>query len=306
MLSNLSEFEVLLERYDDDPRICSKLLRKHSQSAPKAFLDYAQEALLERPVSRALKFIVQLALPAGLIEALLDLFPRAREDAVAIAQKVTACDPRFDYMLFDFLQQPRLARIGEAAIFHVGLEILNGISPGDRMAPYVLRMLRHSNPKIRSKAALFVGSRTQNRAWIAKCAQDRDPRVRTNIIESLYGLNSDFVAQTFLNNVADENNRVAGNAVLGLYLLGHIAAVSLIQEMRRHPEARFRNTAAWLMGKTGDPRFALAFAELMNDPDELVRTQAFKGLGALRKAMRAQAVRPPLSPSDGIAPRILP
>ena len=57
MLSNISEFEVLLERYDHDPGICNKLLRKHSQNDPKSFLDYAQEALLERPVSRALKFI---------------------------------------------------------------------------------------------------------------------------------------------------------------------------------------------------------------------------------------------------------
>src|ERR1039457_3561806 len=100
MLSNLSEFEVLLERYDDDPGVCSKLLRKHSVSHPKTFLEYVPKALLERPVSRALKFIVQLAMPGGLIESLLDLFPRAREDAVAIAKKVTACDLRFDYMLF--------------------------------------------------------------------------------------------------------------------------------------------------------------------------------------------------------------
>src|SRR5450631_304782 len=122
MLSNLSEFEVLLERYDDDPGVCSKLLREHSLSHSKTFLEYVQKALLERPVSRALKFIVQLAMPVGLIEALLDLFPRAREDAVAIAQKVTACDLRFDYMLFDFLQQPDWRGLAKRTSFMLGLK----------------------------------------------------------------------------------------------------------------------------------------------------------------------------------------
>jgi|SRR5450755_1008407 len=62
----------------------------------------------------------------------------------------------------------------------------------------------------------------------------------------------------------------------------------LLDEMRRHPEARFRNTAAWLMGRTGDPRFALAFSELMSDADEFVRTQSFKGLGAAKGAARSR------------------
>jgi hypothetical protein len=293
MLSNISEFEVLIERYDHDPGICSKLLRKHSQNDPKSFLDYAQEALLERPVSRALKFIAGLAIATGLIEALLRLYPRSREDALAIAQKTIACDPRFDYTLLEVLQRPIPAQLGETA-FHVGLDILDAISPGDRMVPGVLRSLKHQNPRVRSKAALFVGSRTQNLAWATSGTQDYDPRVRANILESLHGVNSDSVNQMFWNNVADENNRVAGNAVLGLYLLGQTAAIPLIYEMRKHPEARFRNTAAWLMGRTGDPRFALAFSELMKDPDEFVRTQAFKGLGAVRKALRVHANRPPL------------
>jgi hypothetical protein len=105
-----------------------------SQNDPKSFLDYAQEALLERPVSRALKFIAGLAIANGLIEALLRLYPRSREDALAIAQKAIACDPRFDYTLLEILQRPIPAQLGETA-FHVGLDILDAISPGDRLVP---------------------------------------------------------------------------------------------------------------------------------------------------------------------------
>ncbi|MDQ2844740.1 MAG: HEAT repeat domain-containing protein [Acidobacteriota bacterium] len=294
MLSNLSEFEVLLERYDGDPGFCSKILRTHALSDPKTFLVYARKALLARPVSRALKFIAGLAISAGLIETLLDLYPRSREEAITLAHKAIACEPRFDTILLEFLQRPRPAQAGEENLFHIGLDILDAISPGDRLVAGVLKILKHPNPKVRSKAALFVGSRTQNLAWAANRTQDYDPRVRANILESLHGLNSDFVVQMFRDNVADENNRVAGNAVLGLYLLGDTNSISLIYEMTRHTEPRFRNTASWLMGRTGDPRFALAFSELMNDSDEIVRAQAFKGLGEVRKAMRAAATRPQL------------
>jgi hypothetical protein len=294
MLSNPSEFEVLLERYDDDPGICSKLLRTHAQSDPKTFLAYAQKAILDRPVSRALRFITGLAATVGLIEFLLDLYSRSRQSAIALAQKVTACDPRFDHALLEFLQRPQPAQVKEEQFFHMGLDILDVISTGDQLVAGVLKILKHPNPKVRSKAALFVGSRTQNLAWAATGTQDYDPRVRANVIESLYGLNSDFVVQMFRDNVVAENNRVAGNAVLGLYLLGHCAAIPLIYEMNRHPEPRFRNTAAWIMGRTGDPRFALAFSELLNDPDELVRAQAFKGLGEVKKAIRASEKRPQL------------
>ena len=294
MLSNVSEFEVLLARYDDDPAICSKILRTYSLTHPKAFLGYARTVLREQPVSRGLKFITGLAISAGFIPHLLELCSQSREQALAVAEKALACEPRLDIQILEFLQRPRPAQPGDENEFHVGLNLLNAISPGDRLVPGVLKLLKHANPKVRSKAALFIGGRTQNLAWAASRTGEDDSRVRANIIESLYGLNSDFVHQTFRQNVADENNRVAGNAVLGLYLLGDTAAIALIQGMARHPDARFRNTCAWVMGRTGDPRFAQLFSELMNDPNELVRAQAFKGLGEVRKALRASATRPQL------------
>jgi hypothetical protein len=291
MLSNLSEFQVVLERYEDDPGLCSKLLRTHSLTDPHTFIQYAETEILERPVSRALKFITGLAIAAGLIERLLVLHGQSRTDAFTLAKKLLLCDPRFDITLMEYLLHPRSGKVPEETAFNTILDILDVISDGDRLVPSVLKVLKHSNPKIRSKAALFIGSRTQNLAWAANRTQEYDARVRANILESLIGLNSEFVHQLFRSNVDDENNRVAGNAVLGLYLLGDTASIPLIHEMARHPESRFRNTCAWVMGRTGDPRFAPAFSELINDPDQIVRAQAFKGLGEVRKALRASVNR---------------
>jgi hypothetical protein len=292
MLSNESEFEILLERYDDDPAICSKLLRTHALTEPRVFLKYAHKALLQRPVSRPLKFIAGLATSAGVMESLIELYPQSQTETLALAQKLIACEPRFDVMFLEFLQQPRPAAQEESA-FHIGLAILDSISQGDRLVPGALKLLKHPNAKVRSKAALFIGSRTQNLAWTNR-GDEYDARVRANILESLYGVNSDFVHHIFRSNVNDENNRVAGNAVLGLYMLGEASSIPIIYDMSRHPDARFRNTCAWIMGRTGDPRFAPVFSELMNDSDDLVRAQAFKGLVELRKSMRASAARPQL------------
>ena len=289
-----SEFDVLIERYEQEPGLCSKLLRTHALTEPKQFLEYAAGVLLERPASRALKFITNLALSAGLIEYLLAIYGASRKQALALAQKALACEPTLDKQILEFLRRPVPNELEEIAAIQVGLDILSDLSTDDRLVPGVLKLLKHASPKVRSKAALFIGNRTQNLAWAANLTKEYDARVRANILESLFGINSEFVLQMFRSNVADDNCRIAGNAVLGLYLLGDVASVSLIHQMVKHPEARFRNTGAWLMGRTHDPRFSTGIAELINDPDELVRKQAFKALGEIRKTLRKVATGPQL------------
>lgn len=291
MLSE-NEFDVLLERYEDDPAVCSKLIRTYALAEPGTFVRYAQAAIMQRQSSRAVKFITGLAISAGIIPVLLETYSRNRFEALNLAKKITQAEPRFDLTLAEHVIKPASSSSAEETLINSVLDILDTISEGDLLVPTVLKLLKHPNPKVRSKAALFVGSRTQNMAWAASRSQEYDPRVRANILESLYGLNSDFVIQMFRTHTADENNRVAGNAVLGLYLLGEAASIPLICNLAKHPDARFRNTAAWVMGRTGDPRFAPVFSELLNDPDELVRSQSFKGLREMKKAVRAASTRP--------------
>jgi HEAT repeat protein len=208
-------------------------------------------------------------------QALLDLYNEARPKCLAVARRLIADEPRVDALLFEFLQQ----RGFDDSVVHSGLEILDFISPGDRLVPAFLKLVKHPNPKIRARAALFIGSRSQ----------EYDDRVRANVIESLYGTNSEFVRQIFRGNASDANNRVAGNAILGLYLLGDASAIRLIRGLAHHPDARFRNTGAWVMGRTKDAQFEPPLLELMNDSDELVRAQAFKGYREVRKAVSGVA-----------------
>ncbi len=293
MLARISQIEDLVQRYDDDPAHGSRLLRNFATEKADKFLSFAvDEILVERPPSRALKYLSELAISAGLLEYIIELYRRSREQAIALASKVLLCNPRFFRLLLEHLRQPSLNGSQEEVQVLAGLDLLNVLSKDERFVPDVLRLLNHPNPKVRSKAALFVGSRTQNLTWAAKRSEDKNDRVRANILESLFGLQSDLVHQMFRDNVADGNNRVAGNAVLGLYLLGDTASFSLIYEMAVHREARFRNTCAWLMGKVRDPRFSQMLSGFMSDPDETVRRQALKSLGEVRRVLKEASFKP--------------
>jgi HEAT repeat protein len=289
-----SEFEILLDRYEHDPVQCSKLLRAHALAEPKQFLSYAKLAILERPICDSVKCLIAVALSAGLIEHILALHPESREAALGLAKRVSASKPRFDAHLLEFLKRPISALSEEGAALWIGIDILNEISMDDSLVPGILKLVKHPNAKVRSKAALFIGSRAQNLAWVGSLTEEHDPRVRANIIESLYSSDSEFVPHIFRSNVDDSNCRVAGNAVLGLYLLGDPTSILHIHQFVKHPEARFRNTGAWLMGKTRNPRFSAALSELMTDPDELVRRQALKALSEIRKNLRVMTTRPQL------------
>lgn len=283
MIATIAEFKSLLERYDEDPGQSSGALRMLSLSDPRMFLAYSQEAILNRPVSSGLRFVAGVSVNAGIAQVAIELFARDRRRGAALAKKMMHCEPRFDLAMAE-----QLSRAKEEISVQTILDVLDVISENDRVLPAALKLLRHPNPKVRSKAALFAAMRMQPAAGM----KEIDGRVRANILENLYGMNSEAVAHIFRNYVHDENNRTAGNAILGLYQLGEADAIPLIYQAARHPEGRFRNTCAWLIGRTADARFAPVVAELMQDPDRVVRAQGIRALGELKRAGRAS--RPPL------------
>src|SRR5581483_2076277 len=132
--------------------------------------------------------------------------------------------------------------------------------------PSLVRLLRHPNPHIRSKAVLLIGRGNRSPKWIRQRLVDTDPRVRANAAEALWGVGTEEARDLLHSLVGDSNNRVAGNAVLGLYRLGDCAMITEILELAVHESAMFRATAAWVMGETGDPRFTEALAALLRDP----------------------------------------
>ncbi len=162
------------------------------------------------------------------------------------------------------------------------LEVLSEISDGNRILPSLLRLLRHPDPHLRSKAVKMIGNGTRSAKWVQGRLAETDPRVRANAIESLWGLDSPEARELLQASVHDGDNRAAGNALVALHRIGDSGVIPDFFRMAAHESQRFRVTAAWAMGEAADPRFSEVLARLLRDAHPPVRTRALAALGRIK------------------------
>jgi hypothetical protein len=282
--------DTLVRNLDRDAVRSKRLIRQLFDHDGAAFLRDAMQVLksdLESPGAQHLTAV--LAENGLLLSALSDpVLPR--EKAIALAQTAARIDPNIDLALARTLADQVTA--ADSDLHGRLMEILGVISDGIRIFPSLVRLLRHPNPHIRSKAVLLIGRGNRSPKWLRQRLADTDPRIRANAAEALWGVNTEEARDLLQSLVRDSNNRVAGNAILGLYKLGDASMIPEIMALARNDSALFRGTAAWVMGETRDPRFTEAVAGLLREPNAVVRKRAFAALGAIRAAM-GQATRGP-------------
>ncbi len=147
------------------------------------------------------------------------------------------------------------------------------------------QLQHHPNAWVRSKAALLVGRSKKNHKWVEQRMGESDSRVRANALESLWGIDSDGCRKVFLAAAADSDNRVVGNALLGLYRLGEACSVPLIAGLLTRAEPLFRMTGLWVMGQTGDARFRDLISGFSNDPEPKIQDGAVRAMAKLEEAL---------------------
>ncbi len=280
-----AEFNLLLESFDQDPSQFSKVLRSYSAANPDAFVSHARKALQTLPPCRALKCLTNLLTLEGLLKFLLEEYARSREGAITLAKKILQFEPRFDAALIEYVEDKDLVQHSEQTVLYA-LDILDEISERDRLVLNILTFLKHPSPKLRSKAARMLGRRRPNATCMDALITESDARVRANAVESLFRVRNDYSHNLFRLLAKDSNNRVAGNARLGLYLAGDTDSIQLIDELAYDRRPNFRNTGAWVIGRTADPRFSTTLGKLMTDSDELVRAQSFRAMRAMKDALK--------------------
>jgi hypothetical protein len=161
------------------------------------------------------------------------------------------------------------------------LDVLDAISAGSRLILMLGHLTEHRNLRIASKATMLVGKRVHNDNWVKRQLAAVDPRVRANAVEALWGVDSSTARKCMWDSLKDENNRVAGNALVGLHRLGEPAVGQLVQRMLQDSRPIFRTTAAWVMGKIGGPEFIECLRQAVGDGDKLVRDTARSALAAI-------------------------
>jgi HEAT repeat protein len=220
-------------------------------------------------------------------------------EAIAIAKQLVKIEPILDIKMMRRLLHSGLnpdeldKRVDNSHGIRL-LEIMAAVSDGARVLPVMSQLMRHSNPKIRSKAALLVGRSNKSCKWVEQRLGEQDARVRANAVESLWGTNSADAKNVFWAAVNDPDNRVAGNALLGLYRLGDVTSIPLIVDLATDPRTDFRVTGMWLMGETEDPRFLSILARMISDPEPQVRATVFRSIAKLKQVAAKSALEPNL------------
>ena len=273
-----------MRNFDRDGVTSRRLIDELLQAAPEVFRDAAVEVLKTAADSRAVQCLIGVLVSHGLLLAVLCHPGLAREQVLVVARIAQRVDPTAESTIAKSLADSVISKDPDVRPKDAGrlLEVLGEISDGSRILPSLLRLLRHPDPHLRSKAVKMIGSGTRSAKWVQGRLAETDPRVRANAIESLWGLDSPEARELLQASVHDGDNRVAGNAMVALHRIGDSGVIPDFFRMAAHDSARFRVTAAWAMGESGDPRFSETLARLLRDGHQPVRTRALGGLGRIK------------------------
>jgi hypothetical protein len=164
------------------------------------------------------------------------------------------------------------------------MSILCEVGDPGRMMASMLRLLRHPNPNLRSKAVKVVGRGSKSPKWVRQRLNESDPRIRANAVEALWSVDTEEARILLRFATTDANNRVAANALLGLYYLGDCTVLTDLVKMAACESPIFRSSAAWAMGETGDFRFTDTLRKMFSDSHPTVRKRAFAALARIKQS----------------------
>ncbi len=177
------------------------------------------------------------------------------------------------------------------------LDVLNETSTGRRLVPIVGHLVESPDKALAAKATLFVGRRMQSPKWAARQITRLNPEeVRANAVESLWGVKSQSAQELLEGCATDESVPVAGNALVGLHMLGKPGIIEQVMEMVTAEAPEMRTTAAWTMGRIGDAAFIDPLTGLLRDDSPEVRREALRSLLQLNKPETAAMPEPPPEP----------
>ena len=286
-LNGPAALAALVRDFDRDAVANRKRIDEILQYHPEAFYMTTIEILKKDIDSRAAQYLLALLVSQNLLfQALCDpALDRAR--VVELVRRALRVDPMVDITVARQLADSSCATPGSAGMGMAErlMGILDEICDGRRILPSLMRMLRTDNPYLRSKAVLMIGRSGRSLNWIKRRLQENDTRVRANAIEATWGLDTPEARELLEWASRDSNNRVVGNALVGLYRLGENCPLPELVKMAGHDSAASRSTAARVMGQTGDPRFSEVLGRMIADSHGDVRKNAFAAVGRIRAAV---------------------
>jgi len=280
----------LVRNFEADTATSRTQMRDILDNDREFFYTSCIEILKATPDSRGVQFLVTLLASNGmLLQSLCDPALN-RDQALSLGRAVQRVDPMVDASLARDLAD---CAVGTSSVTIADparvMDILCEIADPTRIMGSLMRMMRHPNAYLRSKAVKMIGRGTRSVKWVMGRLSEADPRVRANAVESLWEMNSPETRALLNFAISDADNRVVGNALLGLYHMGESSVLAEVLKLAGHDSPTFRTSAAWVMGESADPRFSEALRRMIGEPDPTVRKRAFASLARLKAANAQQA-----------------
>ena len=276
-----------MEVCEEDPSAGGKQLRELMSTGMEEFLRAAAELKNESESRGSAEILKLLASSDQALKHMSDPDLFSKDESVELARRLASVEPQLDTKLVRLLpgRSSTDPESTTSAAVERTLELLDAVSKCARIVPGLTHLLQDPNPRLRAKAALLMGRRVQNTHMVESQMYGPDARVRANAIESLWGEKAMAATSVLWSAAKDKNNRVVGNALLGLYQAKDTGAITRILSMAVDSKPLFRATAAWVMGQTVDPRFLPVLEKLGKDLYASVRKNAAKATALIRDSM---------------------
>jgi hypothetical protein len=292
----------LVRNFEADPTTARNQIRDLLDNDREMFYETSLDLLRGSGDSRGAQYLVALLVANGMLLRALADQRLTREEAMAMGRAARRVDSMVEVTLARTLADSAMGSNQMPVTDPARLmDILCEVADAGRIMPSLMRLMRHPNTYLRSKAVKMIGRGSLSPKWVMGRLSESDPRVRANAIESLWGVDSPEARSLLSFAINDANNRVVGNALLGLYYLGDSSALTEVVRLASNESELFRASAAWVMGETGDPRFLDSLRPLIAEPDQEVRKRAFTALSQIKVA----SAQPPVGDRWNVAARLV-
>jgi len=264
--SLVADLSKALEAFSEEDAESKQALDRLSIPDPQKFLVAGIRALATAKLSAGSRYLVtQLAKDNRLSTWLMDSRMCTLEEAAAVARAADDAGIRAKLQA-SFERALNKALQGQASASNADriLRIMDVLAVTGNQScwdSFQIELMAHPDKVVRSRAALLIGQSSGNVARIVHRLSDRDPRVQSNAVEALWGLDAAVARPHLLEALKSKNNRAFANAALGLYRLGDPDVIAVLLEATQHTDPLFRVSALWAIGQTQDPLFLPALAE---------------------------------------------
>jgi HEAT repeat protein len=277
----LEALRLAVESFDINPLAARRAIASLLGAGSPALFSTAVAMIREPRRTPAYRCLLDVLIEnERLLEAICDRNQLTVPEAAELVKGLSQSEPLLDVKMLRNLLERMAKDEGDSTAILVRelLAVYDHAGLGSRLMTLFVQLLRKQDVQIRSKVALLVGRASKQVAW---AIADRDPRVRANAIESLWGVNTNSAKTILWKAVRDCHQRVAGNALLGLLLIGERGAEDEVKRMARQGSAEFRASMAWVMGQSKTRGFLSLLEEMTKDAAENVRLNASKAIALI-------------------------